>query len=212
MKTAITPELVDYAVRFGARQDDVLARVQRETAAMPRAGMIMPPEQGAVMTMLVRIAGARRALEIGTFTGYGAICLARGLPEDGTLLCLEHSGEYAAIARRNLEAAGVAERVEVRVGPAAGALRAMPEEPLFDLAFLDADKDSNSDYYELVLPRMPPGGLVLVDNALLGGEVLDPPSDTARRMHELNVAIAGDQRVDSVLLPVADGIMVARKR
>ena len=212
MKTPITPELVDYAVRHGARQDEVLARVERETAAMPQAQMMMPPEQGALMTMLVRIAGARRVLEVGTFTGYGAICLARGLPAGGSLLCLEFSPEYAAIAQRNLEAAGVADRVEVVVGPAAEALRAIPEEPAFDLAFLDADKDSNAEYYELALARMPPGGLVLVDNALRGGDVLDPRSDTVRRSHELNAMIAGDERVDCVLVPVADGIMVARKR
>ncbi len=213
MKTAITPELVDYAVRHGARQDEVLARVARETAAMPRAEMLMPPEQGALMTMLVRIAGVRRALEIGTFTGYGAICLARGLPEDGTLLCLEASEEYAAIARRNLEAAGVVGRVQLRVGPAAEALRAMPEGPQFDLAFLDADKRGNPEYYELVLARMGPGGLVLIDNALRDGGVLDPATDeTSRVVHELNVAVAGDERVDCVLLPLADGIMVARKR
>ncbi len=212
MKTAITPELVDYAVRHGARRDAVLARVARETAAMPLAAMLMPPEQGALMTMLVRIAGARRALEIGTFTGYGAICMARGLEADGRLLCLEASEEYAAIARRNLEAAGVAGRVELRVGPAAGALRAMPEEPLFDFTFLDADKEGNAEYYELVLARMGPGGLILVDNAFRDGSVLDPADETSRAVHELNVFVAADERVDCVLLPLADGIMVARKR
>jgi caffeoyl-CoA O-methyltransferase len=210
-KLTITPELLDYAVRHGAPQDEVLARVERETAAMPRAGMLMPPEQGALMTMLARIAGARRALEIGTFTGYGAISIARGLADGGTLLCLETSQEYAAIARANVDAAGVGDRVEIRVGPAADALRAMAPEPVFDLAFLDADKESNPVYYELVLERLVPGGLLLVDNVLGGGRVLDPEG-TSAITHGLNVAIAADERVDAVLLPLADGLTIARRR
>ncbi|HEX8101585.1 MAG TPA: O-methyltransferase [Solirubrobacteraceae bacterium] len=213
MKTAITPELVDYAVRWGARQDDVLARVQRETEALPHAGMLMPPEQGALMTLLARIAGARRALEVGTFTGYGAVSIARGLAEGGTLLCLELSEEYAAVARRNLDAAGVGDRVEIRVGPAADALRALPPEAAFDFAFLDADKEGNPAYYELVLERLEPGGLVLIDNTLMGGRVLDPEgSDLGRSVHDLNSRIAGDERVDAVLVPFADGLTIARKR
>jgi caffeoyl-CoA O-methyltransferase len=210
-KLTITPELLDYAVRHGARQDEVLARVERETVAMPRAGMLMPPEQGALMTMLARIAGARRALEIGTFTGYGAISIARGLADGGTLLCLEASEEYAAIARANVDAARVGDRVEIRVGPAADALRAMAPEPVFDLAFLDADKESNPVYYELVLERLVPGGLLLVDNVLGGGRVLDPEG-TSAITHGLNVAIAADERVDAVLLPLADGLTIARRR
>lgn len=210
-KLTITPELLDYAIRHGARQDEVLRRVERETAAMPRSGMLMPPEQGALMTLLARIAGTRRALEIGTFTGYGAISIARGLAQGGSLLCLEASEEYAAIARANVDAAGVGDRVEIRVGPAADALRAMPAEPAFDLAFLDADKDSNPVYYELVLDRLEPGGLVLVDNVLAGGRVLDPEG-TAAVTHELNLAIAADERVDAVLVPLADGLTIARRR
>lgn len=210
-KLTITPELLDYAIHHGARQDEVLRRVESETAAMPRSGMLMPPEQGALMTMLARIAGARRALEIGTFTGYGAISIARGLAQGGRLLCLEASEAYAAIARANVDAAGVGDRVEIRVGPAADALRAMPAEPIFDLAFLDADKESNPEYYELVLDRLEPGGLVLVDNVLAGGRVLDPDG-TAAVTHELNLAVAADERVDAVLLPLADGLTIARKR
>jgi caffeoyl-CoA O-methyltransferase len=212
LKLPITPELLDYAIRHGARQDDVLARVERETAGMPRAQMLMPPDQGALMTLLVRIAGARRALEVGTFTGYGAICIARGLADGGSLLCLELSEEYAAIARANLDAAGVGDRTEVRVGPAAAALRAMPPEPAFDFAFLDADKDANPEYYELVLERLEPGGLLLLDNVLSRGRVLAPEDGTARIIHDLNVAIAADERVDLVLLPVGDGLTITRKR
>jgi caffeoyl-CoA O-methyltransferase len=211
-KLSITPELHDYAIRHGARQDEVLARIERETLAMPRASMLMSPDQGALMTLLARIVGARRALEVGTFTGYGAISIARGLATGGTLECLELSDDCAEIARRNLEAAGVADRVTIRVGPAADALRALPIEPEFDFVFLDADKDSNPDYYELVLPRMTPGGLVLIDNVLQGGRVLEPASDTDRIVHRLNTFIASDERVDAVLLPLADGLTIARKR
>jgi caffeoyl-CoA O-methyltransferase len=212
-KLTITPELLDYSVRHGARQDEVLARVEAETSEMAGAQMLMPPEQGGLMTMLVRLCGAQRALEIGTFTGYGAICIARGLGPGGRLLCLEYSAEYAEIARRNLEAAGLADRAEVRVGPAADALREMPEAPDFDFAFLDADKRSNPEYVELVLPRLRPGGLLAIDNTLGGGRVLTPEaSDQARTMHAFNVAMAADERVDVVLLPIADGLTLARKR
>lgn len=210
LKLPITPELLDYAIRHGTRQDDVLARIERETRAMPSASMLMTPDQGALMTMLARIAGTRRALEVGTFTGYGAVSIARGLADGGSLECLEVSEEYAQVARRNLQAAGVSDRVTIRLGPAADSLRALPEEPAFDFAFLDADKSSNPVYYELVLPRMQPGGLILIDNVFNGGRVLEPQNETVT--HELNVRIASDERVDVVLLPVADGLTIARKR
>jgi len=213
LKLPITPELLDYAIRHGSRQDEVLARIERETLTMPRASMLMTPDQGALMTLLTRIAGATRALEVGTFTGYGAISIARGLAEGGSLECLEVSEEYAGIARSNLEAAGVADRVSIRVGPAADALRAMPEVPTFDFVFLDADKQGNPVYYELVLPRMSSGGLVLIDNVLQGGRVLTPDDDeTTRTIHELNAFIASDERVDVALVPVADGLTIVRKR
>lgn len=212
LKLPITPDLLDYAIRYGSRQDEVLARIERETSSMPSASMLMTPDQGALITMLARVAGARRALEVGTFTGYGAISIVRGLAEGGTLDCLEVSDEYAGIARRNLAEAGIADRVTIRVGPAADALRSMPAEPTFDLVFLDADKPSNPEYYELVLPRVRPGGLVLIDNVFNGGRVLEPTDGTSRAMHELNASIAADERVDVVLLPVADGLTIARKR
>lgn len=211
-KLPITPELLDYAIRHGSRQDEVLARVERETAVMAQASMMMTPDQGALITMLVRVAGARRALEVGTFTGYGAICIARGLAHGGTLECLEVSEEYAAIARRNLEAAGVAERVTIRLGPAAEALRSLPAAPTFDFAFLDADKAGNPEYYELVLARLLPGGLLLIDNVFNGGRILARQDETARAMHELNASVAADERVDVALIPVADGLTITRKR
>ena len=162
--------------------------------------------------MLARLVGARRALEVGTFTGYGAISIARGLAEGGTLTCLEVSEEYAEIARRNLEAAGLLDRVEIRVGPADEALRAMPEEPTFDYVFIDADKKGYPTYYDLVVPRLVPGGLLLLDNVFLGGDVVEPHDDRTRIMHELNDRVTADERVDSVMIFVADGLTLARKR
>ena len=157
-KADLTPTdaLRDYLVRVGARQDAVLERVQRETAQMPRAVMQVAPEQGALLELLARLIGAARILELGTFTGYSAISLARGLAQGGRLICLEVDETYAGIARANLADAGVADRVEIRVGPAEAALRAIPEEPVFDLVFIDADKQAYPAYYELVLqPRRP---------------------------------------------------------
>ena len=211
MKTQVTQELADYVARH-ARQDEVLARVERETAELPMAMMATTPDEAALLTMLARLVGARRALEIGTFTGYGAISIARGLAEGGTLTCLEVSDEYAEIARRNLEAAGLLDRVEIRVGPADEALRAMPEEPTFDYVFIDADKKGYPTYYDLVVPRLVPGGLLLLDNVFLGGDVVEPHDDRTRIMHELNDRVTADERVDSVMVFVADGLTLARKR
>jgi len=211
IKAQVTQELVDYLARH-SRQDEVLARVERETAAMPRAMMATTPDEAALLTMLARLVGARRALEIGTFTGYGAISIARGLAPGGSLTCLELSEEYAEVARANVAAAGLSDRVDVRVGPADEALRAMPEEPTFDYVFIDADKTGYPTYYDLTIPRLVPGGLLLLDNVLLRGDVLDPQDDRARIMDELNGRVTADERVDSVMAFVADGLTLVRKR
>jgi caffeoyl-CoA O-methyltransferase len=213
--TQLNDELHDYLVAKGARQDDVLRRVQQETATMGGiARMQIAPDQGALMTLLVRAIGARDAIELGTFTGYSAICIARGLADGGRLICCELSEEYAATAARNLEAAGVADRVELRIGPAGETLASLPETEAFDFAFIDADKVGYPDYYEGVLARLRPGGLVMLDNVLLDGRVLVPPSDdeSARTMADLNDRLVDDERVDLVMLGLADGITLARKR
>jgi caffeoyl-CoA O-methyltransferase len=211
IKAQITQELVDYLARH-SRQDDVLARVERETASMPNAQMATTPDEAAFLTMLARLVGARRALEIGTFTGYGAISIARGLAPGGTLTCLEVSEEFAEIAGRNVAAAGLADRVEILVGPAGDALRAMPEEPTFDYVFIDADKTGYPEYYDLVVPRLVSGGLLLLDNVLLRGEVIEPYDERTRTMDELNDRVTADERVDSVMVFVADGLTLVRKR
>jgi caffeoyl-CoA O-methyltransferase len=211
-KTVFTPEALEYLAEH-SRQDEVLARVERETSEMPRAMMQISPDQGALMELLTRLVGATNALEVGTFTGYSAICVARGLSDGGRLTCLEVDEEYAAIAQRNLEAAGVADRVEIRVGPAAESLAAMPEEPTYDLVFIDADKPGYPEYYEAVLPRMKPGALLLLDNMLMGGDVTSPePGSSAAVIAELNDKIAADDRVDAAFALVADGVAFVRKR
>jgi caffeoyl-CoA O-methyltransferase len=174
--------------------------------------MQISPDQGALLTVLVQATGATNALEVGTFTGYSAICIARGLPDGGTLTCLELDQDFADIAQRNLHDAGVADRVSIEVGPAIASLEGMPAEPTYDFVFLDADKPAYPDYYELLLARMQPGGLMLIDNTLLGGDVLDPQDDRSRTIAKFNDGIAADQRVDSAMVYVADGLTFVRKR
>jgi caffeoyl-CoA O-methyltransferase len=162
--------------------------------------------------MLARLVGARRALELGTFTGYGAISIARGLADGGRLTCLELDEAYAETARRNLEDAGVADRVEIIVGPALESLRALPGEPGFDFVFLDADKTGYPDYYDEIIPRLLPGGLLLIDNVLLRGAVTEPHDERERIMDALNERVTADERVDSVMVLVADGLTFVRRR
>jgi predicted O-methyltransferase YrrM len=211
VKAQVTQEVVDYLARH-ARQDAVLERVARETAEMPRAEMATTPDEAALLTLLARLVGARRALEVGTFTGYGAISIARGLGAGGRLTCLELDQAYVAIARRNLEDAGVADRVEIIVGPALESLRAMPPEPSYDYIFLDADKTGYPDYYEELVPRLLAGGLLLIDNVLLRGRVTDPQNEQERIIDTLNDRVTADERVDSVMVLVADGLTFVRRR
>ena len=214
--TAITPELHDYMVEHGARQDDVLRRLAEETEREmgDMAVMQIAADQGAFMTLFARVMGARRALEIGTFTGYSAICIARGLTDDGVLVTCDVNEDYTGIARRYFEDAGVADRIEVRIGPALETLRAMPDDEPFDLAFIDADKAEYPDYYEEVLRLLRPGGVAMLDNVLRGGEVVEPgPSDErGRGTREVNDRIAADERVDAAMVGIADGLTIVRKR
>jgi len=213
--TPIPPELAAYVERHVSGRDDALTRVERETAALgDLASMQTDPGQAALLEMLARASGAKRAIEIGTFTGYGAIRIARGIGPDGVLLCCELDPERAAVARRNLDRAEVGERVEIQVGPAIATLRALPAEPCFDFAYLDADKEGYPDYYEELVPRLAANGLLAIDNVLMGGRVLDPAADDrgAAAVARLNDRILADDRVDSVLLGMADGLTLARRR
>jgi caffeoyl-CoA O-methyltransferase len=207
-----TDELLDYLHRYGARTDEVLERVRAETASMPSAQMQVSADQGALIELLVRLTGATDALEVGTFTGYSAICIARGLGEGGRLTCLELDEERATIAQGNLEAAGVADRVQILIGPAGESLEAMAAAPSFDFAFIDADKTGYPEYYELVLARMRPGGLILLDNMLQHGSVVAPDSENARIVDGLNRKIHADERVDMAMTISADGLTFVRVR
>ncbi len=212
-----TPELQEYLTGAITPVDDVLHDLQRETAALGGiAEMQIAPEQGAFLTMLTSLIGARHVVEVGTFTGYSSICFARGLAAGGRLHCFDVSDEWTSIARRYWERAGVADRIELTLGPAAESLAALPQAPSTDLAFVDADKPGYPEYVELLLPRLRPGGLLLLDNTLRNGAVLpsrleDSDEGTAV-IARLNASLAGDPRVDVVLLPLADGLTMARKR
>ena len=213
----LSPELADYVRASSDPVDDVMADLIRETADLAARGqasatMQIAPEQGVLMRLLTTALGARRAIEIGTFTGFSALCIARGLPEDGSLLCLDRSEEWTALARRYWERAGVAGRIEVRIGEALPSLRALAAEEMFDLAFVDADKAGYAAYVEELYPRMTGNGVVLLDNTLREGRVLEPHDDDTRALAELNAALAADPRWETALLPLADGLTVLRKR
>ncbi len=213
--THMTPELYAYLVDRRSERDAVQEALIAETAALGGVGIMqIAPEQGAFMTLLARAIGARRMIEVGTFTGYSALCLARALPADGTLLCCDLNEEWTTIARRHWQAAGVADKIELRLGLALETLRSLPRAPLVDLSFIDADKEGYRAYYEEILPRTRPNGLILFDNVLWFGRVLDGDSTNtdARAIQELNDFLVTDVRVESVMLPIADGLTICRKR
>jgi predicted O-methyltransferase YrrM len=210
-------ELYEYVVAHGAREDRALEQVRETTAELGSVSVMqVSPDEGALLTMLAQITGARRAIELGTFTGYSAICIARGLAADGVLVACELDPERANTARRNFAEAGVGDRVDVRVGPARETLEALLREGVepFDFAFLDADKVSYLDYYEACLELLRPGGLMAIDNTLRAGGVLDPANaeEGTSVVAELNDRIVADERVDVAMLTVADGVTLARKR
>jgi len=212
---SMTSALHDYVEQQSVRRDSVMERLVEETAALGElAQMQIAPDQGAFLTLLVRAVGARSAVEVGTFTGYSAISIARGLPEDGRLLCCDVSEEWTAIARRYFRETGVERNIELRIAPALETLRALPATPQFDFAFIDADKTSYVAYYEEIFLRLRPGGLIAIDNVLWGGKVADPSdqSESTCAIRALNDRVAGDPRVDAVILPIADGLTLARKR
>jgi len=164
--------------------------------------------------LLTRVVGGRRAVEVGTFTGYSAISIARGLPDDGTLLCCDVSEEWTAIAGKYWERAGVDGKIELRIAPALDTLRSLPTGEQFDLAFIDADKENYPNYYEEVLARLRPNGVILVDNTLWMGAVIDPQAsdEQTKTIRAFNGAVAADDRVESVILTIGDGLTLIRKR
>lgn len=208
-------KLYAYLLAHGHNDDPVLRELVRETQEKlgRRAGMQIAPEQGTFMTLLAHAICARRAIEVGTFTGYSAICIARGLADGGNLLCCDVSEEWTAIARRHWEKAGVAGRITLKLAPALDTLRALPPGEVFDFAFVDADKANYRHYYEEVLRRTRAGGLILIDNVIWAGAVLDEndQSDDTKAIRAFNDFAVTDKRVELVMLPVSDGLTIARK-
>jgi predicted O-methyltransferase YrrM len=213
--TALTPPLYEYLLRHNPPQDDVQAALAEETAALgPVSMMQIAVEQGVFLTWLTRLLGVRFAVEVGTFTGYSALSIARGLPPGGRLLCCDVSEEWTGIARRHWERAKVADRIELRIAPAIDTLKALPRTTPVDLAFIDADKTSYRAYYEELLPRLSPNGVIVFDNVLWGGSVVNPDKtdESTVAIRALNDFVVSDARVDAVMLPVADGITLVRRR
>lgn len=213
---SLDSKLYDYVVAHGHNRDPLLAELAEETARElgPVAGMQIAPEQGTFMAMLARAIGARSAVEVGTFTGYSALCVARALPADGHLLCCDVNKQWTAIAQRYWQRAGVADRITLKLAPALETLRSLPSSSTFDFAFIDADKSNYRNYYDEILKRTRPGGLILIDNMLWNGEVLNPANQTedTRAIRDLNDFLAHDDRVDVVMLAISDGLTLCRKK
>jgi caffeoyl-CoA O-methyltransferase len=214
---SLDDDLYGYLLDVSLREPDVLSRLRAETAALPGAGMQIAPEQGQFMALLVRMLGARKVLEVGTFTGYSALAVALALPADGKLVACDISEEWTAVGRRYWDEAGVGPIVDLRLGPALGTLDALidgGEAGTFDFAFIDADKENYSNYFERVLTLLRPGGVAAVDNVLWGGSVIvdEKQDDATNAIRDFNRALHGDQRVDISLVPIGDGLTLARKR
>jgi caffeoyl-CoA O-methyltransferase len=211
----LTPELYKYVLDHGHNGDPIRAELAEETAKLGMISVMqIAPEQGTLMGILAAAIGARSAVEVGTFTGYSALCVARALPADGRLLCCDVNAEWTGIGRRYWEKAGVANKITLKLGPAIDTLRALPESATFDFAFIDADKSNYRHYYEEILRRSRKGGLILIDNVLWNGAVVDASNvtDDTRAIRGLNDFIARDTRVEAVMIPIADGITIVRKQ
>jgi caffeoyl-CoA O-methyltransferase len=211
----LDPKIYDYLVAHGHNEDPIRAELVAETAKLGLiSGMQIAAEQGTFMAILAAAIGARSAVEVGTFTGYSALCVARALPPDGKLLCCDVNDQWTSVGRRYWERAGVANKITLKLGPAAETLKALPPSHTFDFAFIDADKSSYAIYYEEILKRLRPSGLILIDNVLWSGAVADnakQDGDT-EALRKLNDFIAKDTRVEAVMLGIADGLTIVRKR
>ena len=212
----ISLHLNAYLAAHTSPPDAVLRELATETSELfpNEVSLQIPPEQGTFMTMITQLAGARTAIEIGTFTGYSSICITRGLAPGGTLLCCDISEEWTSVARKYWEKAGLADRIELRLGPALQTLRSLPDEELFDLAFIDADKEGYLGYWREVVPRVRSGGLIMVDNTFSHGRVIDAGNDSPLviAVRDLNDHAAADDRVEVAMVPLGDGLTLARKK
>ncbi|NUO92357.1 MAG: O-methyltransferase [Dermatophilaceae bacterium] len=213
---AITDSIRSYAVAHGTwHPEPVVRELQAETAELGDvAGMQIGDDQGQLLTMLTRLIGARRAVEVGTFTGYSSMCIARGLADGGSLLCCDVSEEWTQMGRRAWAAAGLADRIELRIAPALDTLRSLPATAHIDLAFIDADKPGYTAYWDELVPRVRPGGLLLADNVLWSGRIADPEAtdENTNALRAFNDRVASDERVEAVVLTAFDGLTIARRR
>jgi caffeoyl-CoA O-methyltransferase len=209
------PAIDEYAAAHSTGPDDVQRDLQAITAEKTGGAAVMQigDDQAVLMETIVRAMGARRAVEVGTFTGYSALAVARGMGPEGRLLCCDVSEEWTAIARDAWEQAGVSDRIDLRIGPGLDTLRSLPREEQFDFAFIDADKTGYPGYYEEILPRLRTGGLILIDNVLQNGRVVDDAAtdESVTVIRELNDSLVADDRVRVVLLPIGDGVSVVQK-
>jgi predicted O-methyltransferase YrrM len=214
----ITESVYDYLLSVSLREADVLRELRAETASHPYSEMQIAPEQGQFMQMLVRLIGAKNVVEVGVFTGYSSLAVALALPENGRIVACDISEEYTSIARRYWEKAGVTDKVDLRIAPALETLDHLLNQDhageIFDMAFIDADKESYLMYYERILKLLRPGGLILVDNVLWSGLPADPEYHDSKTdaIREFNTFLSQDERIDLSLLPIADGLTLARKR
>ncbi|MAY66467.1 MAG: SAM-dependent methyltransferase [Rhodospirillaceae bacterium] len=215
--TGLDPALYEYILQTTLREPEVLARLRRETDSHPQARMQISPDQGQLLGLLVELMGARRVIEVGTFTGYSSLAMALALPDDGEMVCCDVSEDYTSVARRYWAEAGVDQRITLRLAPAVETLDALISEGragTFDMAFIDADKENYQTYFDRCLTLLRPGGLVAVDNVLWNGRVIDPSDDTVdtKAIRAFNAGLKDDDRVTVSLLSVADGLTLARKR
>ncbi len=213
----LSADLLAYVHKVGMREDEDLRRLREETASHPMAQMQISPEQGQFMTLLLELIGARKTFEVGTFTGYSAMCMAKAMGPAGRIVALDVSEEYTSIARRHWAKAGVSQQIDLRLKPAAESLAAMVaagEEGTYDFVFIDADKTGYDTYYEYALKLLRAGGLIAIDNVLWSGRVADAAekSDDTVALRNLNAKIVADQRITMCLVPVGDGLTLARKR
>lgn len=211
----LSQDLHRYMVEHSSALDPVRSRLIEETVQLgPIAGMQVAPEQSLLMTLLARMVGAEQAVEVGTFTGLSALSIALGMPETGRLLCCDVSEEWTSIARRYWKEAGVEDRIELRIAPAIETLRRLPADPVIDLAFIDADKTGYIGYWEELVPRVRPGGVLLIDNVLQGGRITDAGAggESLDAIRAFNDHASADPRVELVVLPVSDGLTLAHKR
>ncbi|HUO82629.1 MAG TPA: class I SAM-dependent methyltransferase [Gammaproteobacteria bacterium] len=213
----LSDAVYEYLLEASLREPPELRTLREETAKMPEANMQISPEQGQFMALLARLMDARRCIEVGVFTGYSSLALALALPESGRIVACDVSEEWARVARRYWREAGIAHKIDLRIAPAIETLRALRAnggDGSYDFAFVDADKTSYGDYYEKLLKLLRPGGLIVIDNTLWAGKVADPDvqdKDTIA-IREFNARLVGDQRIDLSLVPIADGVTLARKR